>query len=212
MRAAFPGSRRMRHPVLGSSRLAAARKTRSADTSAGRETCRRSTASSWRRTTISSSLKSDERKHNSTSAIHAGTSRTRTTLAPGSSHPRQSHRPYELIQPKRRVPTSTIEFWHPTRRKPRLRLAPTGGYLSNSGSEALHGRSGSPRQRAERPLGGKSPARPAFGATCPVRRARNGAERLNLIQVDTPVAWIGACTLRCAAGLPGSPHRNTGPF
>jgi hypothetical protein len=31
------------------------------------------------------------------------------------------------------------------------------------------------------PCGGESPARPVFGATCPVRRARNGAEPLNLI-------------------------------
>jgi len=31
------------------------------------------------------------------------------------------------------------------------------------------------------PVGGKSPARRVFGATCPVRRARNGAERLNLM-------------------------------
>lgn len=57
------------HRARGSSRLAAARKARSAGTSAGRETCRRSTASSWRSTTISSSLKSAERKQSRTSAI-----------------------------------------------------------------------------------------------------------------------------------------------
>lgn len=44
-------------------------KARSAGRNAGRDTCRRSTATSWRRTTISSSLKSDERKHRSTSAM-----------------------------------------------------------------------------------------------------------------------------------------------
>jgi hypothetical protein len=54
---------------LGSSLLAAARNARSAGRSAGRDTCRRSTAISWRRTTISSSLCSDERKHINTSAI-----------------------------------------------------------------------------------------------------------------------------------------------
>ena len=46
--------------VRGSSRLAAARKTRSTGLSSGRPTRRRDTASSWRSTTISSSLNSSE--------------------------------------------------------------------------------------------------------------------------------------------------------
>jgi hypothetical protein len=51
----------------GSSRLAAARRTRSADDNLGRSACRRRTASSCRSTTISSSLKSSERGRSDTS-------------------------------------------------------------------------------------------------------------------------------------------------
>jgi hypothetical protein len=64
--------------------LAAARKTRSVVVSRARWVCRRSTASSCRRTTISSSLKSCERGRSKTSCSRQGqagsrASRTRTT-------------------------------------------------------------------------------------------------------------------------------------
>ena len=55
-------TRNERQLACGSSRLAAARKTRSAGLSSGGPTWRRSTASSWRRTTISSSLNPSERR------------------------------------------------------------------------------------------------------------------------------------------------------
>ena len=75
-----------RHRVLGSRRLAAAKKARSAGRNAGRDTCRRSIASSWRSTTISSSLKSDERKRSNTSAI----TRAHTSDATSSRSPKKA--------------------------------------------------------------------------------------------------------------------------
>jgi hypothetical protein len=52
--------------LLGKIRLAAAKKSRSAGRNARRCTCRRRTASSWRRTTISRSLDAADqnRRHN----------------------------------------------------------------------------------------------------------------------------------------------------
>jgi hypothetical protein len=113
-----------RHRSRESSRLAAAKKARSAGRSAGRDICRRKTAISWRRTTISSSLYSDERKHR--------------TRAPSSAHhhieQRCPHRPLLLvdrasditgsISPKTPAPTSTIEFMHPTSSGWRARRCP----------------------------------------------------------------------------------------
>ena len=54
--------------ALFSRRLAAAKKTRSRSSSRGRATCRRRTASSWRSTTISSSLNSRDRKRSAATA------------------------------------------------------------------------------------------------------------------------------------------------
>jgi hypothetical protein len=56
-----------RQRVRGSSRLAAARKIRSAHVIGGRLDRRRRIASSWRSTTISKSLKSVERRRMATS-------------------------------------------------------------------------------------------------------------------------------------------------
>jgi hypothetical protein len=61
--------------VRPSSWPAAARKTRSRSSSRGRATCRRSTASSWRSTTISSSLNSRERKRSAATANERRNSR-----------------------------------------------------------------------------------------------------------------------------------------
>ncbi len=55
-------------PARPSSRLAAARKTRSLSSSRGQEIWRRSTASSWRSTTISSFLNSRDRKRSAATA------------------------------------------------------------------------------------------------------------------------------------------------
>ena len=93
------------HRGLGSSRLAAARKARSAGRNAGRDTCRRSTASSWRSTTISSSLKSDERKHRSTSAITRPNITYKNDASTSTSHHRRSQRHYGLAAIKRPIPT-----------------------------------------------------------------------------------------------------------
>jgi len=68
-----------RQPDRGSSRLAAARNTRSADFRSARPLCRRSTASSWRSSTISSSLNSSERKRNAAAAEGVRARRSRTT-------------------------------------------------------------------------------------------------------------------------------------
>jgi hypothetical protein len=118
-----------RHRALGSSRLAAARKARSAGRSAGRETCRRSTPTSWRSTTISSSLKSDERKHSNTSAITRPDITYKNDASTSPSHPRQSQRHYGPAAIKTPATNarssfgtphaafqSPIEFWHPTGR------------------------------------------------------------------------------------------------
>jgi hypothetical protein len=85
---------------LGSSLLAAARNTRSAGRSAGRDTCRRSTAISWRRTTISSSPCSDARKHSNTSAIKRPNSTYSNDASTGPSPDRLSQRHYGLERPK----------------------------------------------------------------------------------------------------------------
>jgi hypothetical protein len=105
-----------RHRSRGSRRLAAAKKARSAGRSAGRDICRRKTAISWRRTTISSSLYSEERKHSNTSAVkpqhHIEQRCQHRPPPPGG----QSQRHYGSISPKTPAPTSTIEFMHPTAR------------------------------------------------------------------------------------------------
>jgi hypothetical protein len=67
------------HLTRGRRRLAAAKKSRSVDRSAGRQTCRRSTASSWRSTLISSSLNSVDR--NSRQIPHCPRSPARTHYA-----------------------------------------------------------------------------------------------------------------------------------
>ena len=64
------GSHEERLPApRGSSRLAKAKNARSVARSADREACRRRSAISWRRTTISGSLYSDERSKSNTSFI-----------------------------------------------------------------------------------------------------------------------------------------------
>src|SRR5690242_20500561 len=62
---------------LGNIRLAAAKNSRSADRNAGRRTCRRRTASSWRSTTISSSFDAVDRTEDRPTAGHAEPRRSR---------------------------------------------------------------------------------------------------------------------------------------
>jgi hypothetical protein len=93
-----------RHRALGSSRLAAARNARSAGRSAGRDTCRRRRASSWRSTTISSSLNSGGRKHRHTRAITRPAIKYKNDGNTSPSHRQQSQRHYELAAIKTPTP------------------------------------------------------------------------------------------------------------
>jgi hypothetical protein len=103
-----------RQRALGSCRLVAAKNARSAGRNLGRETCRRSTASSWRSTTISSSLKSESENTAARAQSPARTSRTRTTPARDSPLVDRASEPTSSPRPNARA-DGTIEFWHPTR-------------------------------------------------------------------------------------------------
>jgi hypothetical protein len=87
---------------------------RSAGRNAGRDTCRRSTASSCRSTTISSSLKPDERKRSRISVITRPTitykNDASTRLLPSSTEPATLRARSDQNARRQR----TIEFWHPT--------------------------------------------------------------------------------------------------
>jgi hypothetical protein len=98
-------------PARPSSRLAAARKTRSLSSSRGQEIWRRSTASSWRSTTISSSLNSRDRKRSATTASARRNSRysnDTTTKQPPSTRVRGARHYGCDSAPQRSRPTGWI--------------------------------------------------------------------------------------------------------
>jgi hypothetical protein len=98
-------------PARPSSRLAAARKTRSLSSSRGQEIWRRSTASSWRSTTISSSLNSRDRKRSAATASARRNSRCSndtTTKQPPSARVRGARHYGCDSAPQRSRPTGWI--------------------------------------------------------------------------------------------------------